>query len=104
MAPANWFHQHFAVGKDPFRVFNYTGPMPGNPESSRNRANDFAEEGQLIRQHADITDGGNAIPYHLEDPYVRQHFEAKLRENGVTSTMPEVVYTEEGAKMEVMSD
>ena len=35
---------------------------------------------------------------------MRQHFEAKLRENGVTSTMPEVVYTEEGAKMEVMSD
>ena len=102
--PANWFHQHFAVGKEPFRVFNYTGPMPGNPESSRNRANDFAEEGQLIRQHADITDGGNAIPYHLEDPYVRQHFEEKLRQNGVASTMPEVVYTEAGAKMEVMSD
>ena len=85
-------------------MFNYTGPFPGNPESSRNRNNDFAEEGELIRQHADIGDGGNAIPYHLEDPFVRQYFESKLKENGAVSTMPPEVYTAEGANLEVLSD
>ena len=102
--PSNWFHQHFAVGKDVFRVFNYTGPMPGNPASSTNRDNDFAEEGALIRQHADISDGGNAIPYHLEDPYVRQFFEQQLKEEGAVSTMPPQVYTPEGANIEVLED
>ncbi|MEK9658704.1 MAG: cupin [Chloroflexota bacterium] len=102
--PADWFHQHFAVGKDPFRVFNYTGPMPGNPEAESNRANDFAEVGALVRQHADVTDGGNAIPYHLEDPYIREWFAQALKEEGAVSTMPEQVYTEAGANMEVMQD
>ena len=102
--PSNWFHQHFAVGKDVFRVFNYTGPMPGNPASSTNRDNDFAEEGALIRQHADISDGGNAIPYHLEDPHVRQFFEQQLKEEGAVSTMPPQVYTPEGANIEVLED
>ncbi len=102
--PANWFHQHFAVGKDPFRIVNYTGPFPGNPEASRNSANDFAQEGELVRQHADVTDGGNAIPYHLEDPHVREYFEQKLREEGAVSTMPPEIYTAAGAGMEVMKD
>ena len=100
--PSNWFHQHFAVGKDTFRVFNYTGPMPGNPMAGSSRQNDFAQEGELIMQHGDITQGGNAIPYHLEDPYVRQYFEEQLKEEGAVSTMPEVVYTEAGANLEVL--
>ena len=102
--PSNWFHQHFAVSKGPFRVFNYTGTMPGNPESGRQTALDNAELGALVKQHADITDGGNAIPYYMEDPYIREMFESKLKEIGMESTMPEVAYTEAGAKMEVMSD
>lgn len=102
--PSNWFHQHFAVGKDSFRVFNYTGAMPGNPESVASQENDLAQEGDLIRQHADITDGGNAIPYHLEDPHVRREFEAKLKEEGAVSTMPPEVYSPTGAGIEVMTD
>ena len=102
--PSNWFHQHFAVSKEPFRVFNYTGTMPGNPESGRQRELDDAKEGEFVKQHADITDGGHAIPYYMEDPYVRQMFEEKLKEAGTVSTMPEEVYTEGGANIEVMSD
>jgi hypothetical protein len=102
--PSNWFHQHFAVSKGPFRIFNYTGPMPGNPEAGGNGALMNASEGELVRQHADITQGGNAIPYHMEDPYVREMFESKLAEIGAESTMPKVVYSEEGANMEVLSD
>ena len=103
--PSNWFHQHFAVSKGPFRVFNYTGSMPGNPEAGgANSPLMDAAEGELVRQHADISDGGNALPYHLEDPYVREMFEAKLAAIGAVSTMPPVVYTEAGAKMEVLTD
>jgi hypothetical protein len=102
--PSNWFHQHFAVSKGPFRVFNYTGTMPGNPESGRQRELEDAALGTLVKQHADITDGGNAIPYYMEDPYIREMFEAKLKEIDMESTMPEVAYTEAGAKLEVMSD
>ena len=58
-----------------------------------------AEAGKRV-----LTDGGNAIPYHMEDPYIREMFEAKLSEVGAESTMPKVVYTEAGAKMEVLTD
>ena len=102
--PSNWFHQHFAVSKGPFRIFNYTGTVPGNPEAGENRALDDAAEGELVRQHADITDGGNAIPYHMEDPYVREMFESKLAEIGAESTMPPIVYTPEGQHLEVMTE
>jgi hypothetical protein len=103
--PANWFHQHFAFGKDPFRIFNYTGGMPGNPAASGGAGGgSFAEEGQLIRQHAEITEGGNAIPYHMEDPYIRKFFEEKLKSEGATLNMPPEVYTAEGANITVMAD
>ena len=103
--PSNWFHQHFAVGKEPFRVFNYTGPMPGNPAAGGGgNFAAFAEEGELVRQHADITEGGNAIPYHMEDPHVREFFEARLKEEGAVSTMPPEVYTAEGSGVEVLTD
>ncbi|MEX2599829.1 MAG: cupin [Dehalococcoidia bacterium] len=102
--PSNWYHQHFAACATPFRVFNYTGTMPGNPESGRNRVYDQAEEGALVKQHAEITDGGNAIPYHMEDPYIRQMFEEKLKEVGASFAMPEIVYTAAGKNMNVMSD
>ena len=35
----------------------------------------------------DINKGGNAIPYHLEDPAIRREFDATLREEGVASRM-----------------
>ncbi|MPZ49415.1 MAG: cupin [Dehalococcoidia bacterium] len=101
--PANWFHQHFAFGKDPFRIFNYTGNMPGNPASGGGGGG-FVEEGQLIRQHAEITDGGNAIPYHMEDPYIRKFFEQKLADEGASLNMPEEVYTAQGANITIMAD
>ncbi|MEX2598289.1 MAG: cupin [Dehalococcoidia bacterium] len=102
--PANWFHQHFAVGKDPFRISHFTGGVPGNPVGQSATFAPLAKEGELVRQHADVTDGGNAIPYHMEDPHVREYFEAKLKEEGAVSTMPPEVYTSSGAGMEVMAD
>ncbi len=48
--------------------------------------------------------GGNAISCHLEDPCVREMFEAKMNEVGAESTMPPVVYAEAGADLEVLTD
>jgi len=58
----------------------------------------------LVRQNADITDGGNAIPYHMKDPYVREMFESKLAEIRADSTMPPIVYTPEGQQLEFMTE
>jgi hypothetical protein len=35
----------------------------------------------------DITEGGTAIPYWMEDPQVKKDWEAKIAENGVQSRM-----------------
>jgi hypothetical protein len=103
--PADWFHQHFAYGAEPFRVFNYTGPMPGNPAAGGGGGGgDSTQEGDLSSQHADITEGGNAVPYYMEDPHIRKYFEQRLAEEGATTTMPPEVYTKEGAHIQVMTD
>jgi mannose-6-phosphate isomerase-like protein (cupin superfamily) len=101
--PSNWFHQHFAYGKDPFRIFLFTGGVPGNPTSGGNRG-DIVEAGEYVPQHREITEGGNAIPYHMQDPWIRSYFEEKLAEEGAESTMPEEVYTAAGARVRVMED
>jgi mannose-6-phosphate isomerase-like protein (cupin superfamily) len=103
--PADWFHQHFAFGKDPFRVFNYTGPMPGNPAASAGGgAGDGGGEGEMRSQHADIPDGGHALPYYMEDPHIREYFTQRLAEEGAELTMPPEVYSKEGSKITVMTD
>ena len=40
----------------------------------------------------DIRDGGSAIPYDEEDPYIRKEFEETLRKNGATSRMDPEIY------------
>jgi len=35
----------------------------------------------------DITEGGTAIPYWMEDPQVKKDWEAKMAEEGVSSRM-----------------
>jgi hypothetical protein len=43
----------------------------------------------------DTDKGGNAIPYRLEDPFIRQEFEARLASEGIPSRMDAKFY--EGA-------
>jgi quercetin dioxygenase-like cupin family protein len=100
--PANWFHQHFACGRDPFRVFNYTGGVPGN-EGGRGDASEAGTE-QVQGSLTDIDKGGNAIPYYMEDPQIRELFQEKLKEQGAEFTMPPEVYTKEGSNIKVMTD
>ena len=56
------------------------------------------------RSLTDIDKGGRAIPYHMEDPYIREYFEQKLQEEGAEFTMPPEVYTKEGSNIKVMTD
>ena len=84
----DWFHQHFAVSAEPFRVFNmWGGPLP---EIYRG----FDEESGA-GVNSNISQGGHAIAFSQEDPYVRETFEAGLARNGLKSTMPEELYTKD---------
>ena len=40
----------------------------------------------------DINKGGNAIPYHLEDPFIRREFEETMRREGAESRMEPLLY------------
>jgi hypothetical protein len=78
---ARWFHQHFSVSKDPFRLTAWFGPnSPGR------------EPGPPGEQHIDytamdITEGGSSIPYWMEDPAIREEYLATLASAGVPSRM-----------------
>jgi hypothetical protein len=43
-----------------------------------------------------VTEGGTAIPYWLEDPFLRKEYEETLRKEGVKSKMEESLYHEPG--------
>jgi mannose-6-phosphate isomerase-like protein (cupin superfamily) len=101
--PSNWFHQHFAYGRDPMRFFLITGPVPGSNAARTDRSEE--KEGDIIQPGlTDITRGGSAIPYFMEDPYIRTLFEKRLAEEGAEFTMPPEAYTEAGKNMTVMTD
>ena len=83
---ARWYHQHFSVSKDPFRLSAWFGPHnPGrDPGAPGAKHTDYTA--------IDLDKGGTAIPYWMEDPYLRKEFEETLRLNGVECRMdPEMV-------------
>ncbi len=104
--PATWFHQHFAYGRDAFRVSLYNGNVPGMNGSAFGGRGEESEVGstQLYASHTNIDEGGVAIPYYLEDPYLRTYFENKCKEEGAAVTMPPEVYTKAGANIKVIED
>ncbi len=83
---ARWYHQHFSVSSEPFRLSAWFGP--------HNPGRDPGPPGQ---QHSDYTaidlhKGGTTIPYWMEDPYLRKEFEETLRQEGVESKMADSLY------------
>jgi quercetin dioxygenase-like cupin family protein len=78
---ARWYHQHFSVSADPFRLTAWFGPHnPGR------------DPGPPGEKHTDYTaievqDGGSAIPYWMEDPYIRAEYNATLIANNVPNRM-----------------
>jgi hypothetical protein len=86
----DWFHQHFGVSKEPLRLTAWHGPN-----------NSFGGFGLLggppgiVQKDSgsnDIRDGGKAIPYDEEDPFIRQEYEATLKSVGAVSRMEEWLY------------
>lgn len=82
-----WFHQHFGVGDRPLRLCNFWGGPNARPDEYINRATG-------VSALATTREGGQSIDYRDEDPFVRAHFEARLAEVGLGSTMPPEVYSE----------
>ena len=83
---ARWFHQHFSVSKEPFRLTAWFGPHnPGrDPGPPGEKHTDYTA--------IDIPDGGTAIPYWMEDPFIREEYEAHLAREGVPSRMDPAWY------------
>jgi hypothetical protein len=101
--PSNWFHQHFAYGQDPMRFFLITGPVPGSGGARTDRSEE--REGDVIQTSlTDVTQGGTAIPYDMEDPHIREMFEDRLKAEGAKFEMPPEVYTAAGRNITVMTD
>lgn len=106
----NWFHAHFDVCKEPLRLTGWFGPnapwdlfadarwqLGGHPTArSAPAAGGGGRQGvgeEMIDYGGiDIQDGGTAIPYRDEDPFLRREFEATLSREGVASRMHDSLY------------
>ena len=89
---ARWCHQHFGVSKEPFRLTAWFGPNapgrePGPP-------------GELHTDYGaiDLDEGGTAIPYAMEDPFIRKEYAETLQRAGVENRMDPAWYAP-GAKV-----
>jgi len=83
---ARWFHQHFGVSKDPLRLTAWFGPNspgrePGPP-------------GEIHTDYTgmDIPEGGTAIPYWMEDPFIAREYTETLTRNGAENRMDPQFY------------
>ena len=78
---ANWFHQHFGASNEPLRLTAWYGPnAPGRTAGVPGER--LKDEGAI-----DIDLGGKAIPYSMEDPFVRKEYEEIMRSYGIASRM-----------------
>jgi hypothetical protein len=93
--PANWFHQHFAISKEPFRVSNFSG---AEGFAFRRGA---AEGDEVTGEGVNLADGGTNLPYYMEDPFIREYYQKRLQEEGAEFRMPEAVYKSAEADLNV---
>jgi len=83
----DWNHQHFGVSKDPLRVTAWFGP---NNHPARKPG--LPGEAMTDKWAIDLKKGGVAIPYHAEDPFLRQEFEDYMKREGVPVRMEQKLY------------
>jgi mannose-6-phosphate isomerase-like protein (cupin superfamily) len=86
----DWFHQHFATGREPLRLLVYNGPMDVFSEG-------HAPGEEIVAGHVGMEEGGRSVEYRNEDPYFREEFERMLALDGLTSTMPDSFYEEKSS-------
>jgi mannose-6-phosphate isomerase-like protein (cupin superfamily) len=82
----NWFHAHFGASKEPLRLTAWFGPNA--PGRDRGRPGEKGIDYGAI----DMKDGGTAIPYNEEDPFLRKEFEETLARVGAQSRMEPDLY------------
>src|SRR5262245_38535585 len=73
-----WNHAHFGVGKEPLRLIGWYGPNNHRKDKAGVPGEKDTDEGAI-----DVTEGGTAIPYWLEDPFLRKEYEETLAKDGV---------------------
>ncbi len=95
----DWFHQHFGVSKDPLRLTAWFGP-----NNSRSRKPGVPGEAMTDRGAIDIKDGGDAIPYYDEDPFLRAEFVRELERDGAASRMNPEFYKSDYHGKDVMGN
>lgn len=78
---ARWYHQHFSVSEEPFRLTAWFGP--------HNPGRDAGPPGEKHTDYTaiDVHEGGTAIPYWMEDPFIRNEYATTLRKNKVPNRM-----------------
>lgn len=82
----DWFHQHFGVSKDPFRLTAWFG-VGNHPQRKPGIVGET-----MIDTLTDLKKGGYAIPYYDEDPFIRREFELALAAEGMQSRMKQEFY------------
>src|SRR6202451_2259530 len=78
---ARWYHQHFGASKDAFRLTAWFGPHnPGRePGPPGEKHTDYTA--------MDIPEGGTAIPYYMEDPFLRRQYAETMKREGAENRM-----------------
>jgi hypothetical protein len=79
----NWYHAHFGVSKEPFRVLAFLGGFPRDLVGA---------PGDQVGFNVDQKQGGNSIEYRDEDPQIRKDYIEALKKEGAKFLMPESVY------------
>jgi quercetin dioxygenase-like cupin family protein len=79
-----WFHAHFGVSGDRFRVMALLGGYPARTQGPPGS--------KVIHVNEDIKQGGNTIEYRDEDPMIRSMFEEALDTVGGKIDMPAELY------------
>ena len=79
---ARWYHQHFNTSNEPFRLTAWFGPNHPSLVTGLRPG-----ETQTDYTAMDLAEGGTAIPYWMEDPFLREEFETTIARNGGTSRM-----------------
>ena len=80
-------HAHFGVGPEPLRLIGWYGPNNHRKDKAGVPGEKDTDEGAI-----DVTEGGTAIPYWLEDPFLRQEYEETLAKDGLKSKMEPELY------------
>ena len=83
----DWYHQHFGISSEPLRLLAWYGPNNHRAHKAGRPGEKAIDEGAI-----DIRDGGTAIPYWDEDPFIHEEYLRMLARENVKSRMEESLF------------